>query len=251
MTPSTPTGDRPRVLILGGGFGGSAPRASSRTRPPTSSSSTATTTTRSSRCCTRLRPTCWSRRRSPTHSATSSTTSPTPACTRQPRPRSTSQARRVEFDRMDPIDYDYLVIALGAQVSFFGVDGASDHAFPMYTLEDALRLKEHVLRRWEAADRDPSLVEDGALRIVVVGGGPTGVESVGALGRALPQRLRQGLSESPPKHATLTDRRGGERPVLDVRAGSSAATRRRRSKSAGSRSCSGRSSPRSSRRASP
>ena len=82
------------------------------------------------------------------------------------------KARRVEFDQMDPIDYDYLVIALGAQVSFFGVDGASDHAFPMYTLEDAVRLKEHVLRRWEAADRDPSLVEDGALRIVVVGGGP-------------------------------------------------------------------------------
>ena len=42
-------------------------------------------------------------------------------------------------------------------------------------------LKEHVLQRWEAADRDPSLVEDGALNVVVVGGGPTGVESAGAL----------------------------------------------------------------------
>ena len=51
----------------------------------------------------------------------------------------------------------------------------------MYTLADAVRLKEHVLERWEAADRDPALVDDGALNVVVVGGGPTGVESVGAL----------------------------------------------------------------------
>ena len=51
----------------------------------------------------------------------------------------------------------------------------------MYTLTDAVRLKEHVLERWEAADKDPALVDDGALNIVVVGGGPTGVESAGAL----------------------------------------------------------------------
>ncbi len=91
------------------------------------------------------------------------------------------ESRRVEFEEMGPIAFDYLVLALGAQVNYFGVEGASEHAFPMYTLSDALRLKEHVLRKWEAADRDPSLADDGALRIVVVGGGPTGVESVGAL----------------------------------------------------------------------
>ena len=51
----------------------------------------------------------------------------------------------------------------------------------MYTLPHAVRLKDHLLERWEAADRDPSLVEDGALNVVVVGGGPTGVETAGAL----------------------------------------------------------------------
>ena len=51
----------------------------------------------------------------------------------------------------------------------------------MYTLADALRLREHILGRWEAADRDPALVEDGAVTVVVVGGGPTGIESAGAL----------------------------------------------------------------------
>jgi NADH:ubiquinone reductase (H+-translocating) len=91
------------------------------------------------------------------------------------------EKRRAEFAEMDPLNYDYLVLALGAQVNFFGVNGASEHAFPMYTLADAVRLKEHILERWEAADKDPDLIEDGALNVVVVGGGPTGVESAGAI----------------------------------------------------------------------
>src|SRR5204863_7949478 len=80
-----------------------------------------------------------------------------------------------------PLRYDYLVLALGARVNYFGVEGANEHALPLYSLSDAIRMKEHVLERWESADRDPSLVEDGALNIVVVGGGATGVESAGAL----------------------------------------------------------------------
>jgi NADH dehydrogenase len=90
-------------------------------------------------------------------------------------------ARKVELAGMPPLDYDYLVLALGAEVNFFGAEGAAEHAFPMYTLVDAVRLKEHVLGRWEAAEKDLALVEDGALNVVIVGGGPTGVESAGAL----------------------------------------------------------------------
>ena len=90
-------------------------------------------------------------------------------------------AREARFDELAPQSYDYLVLALGAEVNFFGVKGAAEHGFPLYTLPDAVRLKDHVLERWEAADRDPSLVDDGALNVVVVGGGPTGVETAGAL----------------------------------------------------------------------
>jgi NADH dehydrogenase len=89
--------------------------------------------------------------------------------------------RTVSFDDMAPISYDYLVFGLGAQVNFFGTEGAAEHAFPMYTLPHAVRLKDHLLERWEAADKDPSLVADGALNVVVVGGGPTGVETAGAI----------------------------------------------------------------------
>jgi len=90
-------------------------------------------------------------------------------------------AREAQFDELAPQSYDYLVLALGAEVNFFGVEGAAEHGFPLYTLPDAVRLNDHVLERWEAADRDPSLVDDGALNVVVVGGGPTGVETAGAL----------------------------------------------------------------------
>ena len=60
--------------------------------------------------------------------------------------RSISSSGRCSSTDMDPLSYDYLVLALGARVEFFGVEGAADHAFPMYTLADAVRLKEHVLR---------------------------------------------------------------------------------------------------------
>jgi NADH dehydrogenase len=91
------------------------------------------------------------------------------------------EQRTVEFDEIAPISYDYLVFALGAEVNFFGTAGAPANAFPMYTLPHAVHLKDHLLERWEAADRDPSLLADGALNVVVVGGGPTGVETAGAL----------------------------------------------------------------------
>ncbi len=90
-------------------------------------------------------------------------------------------AREARFDELAPITYDYLVLALGAEVTFFGTDGAAEHAFPMYTLPHAVHLKAHLLERWEAADRDSKLIDDGALNVVIVGGGPTGVETAGAI----------------------------------------------------------------------
>src|SRR3954452_11284729 len=120
--------------------------------------------------------------------------------------------REVQFEEMAPLGYDYLVLALGAEVNFFGADGAPEHAFPMDTLPHAVRLKEHVLERWEAADRDPALVEDGALNIVVVGGGPTGVESVGALAELYRSDLDEDYPDLPAEAATITLVEAG--PVL-------------------------------------
>ncbi len=111
--------------------------------------------------------------------------------------------REVQFAEMPPFTYDYLILGLGAGVNFFGVEGADKHAFPMYTLADALRLKEHVLRRWEAADQDPALVEDGAINVVIVGGGPTGIESAGALAELYRSNFAQDYPRIPQDRARI------------------------------------------------
>jgi NADH:quinone reductase (non-electrogenic) len=76
---------------------------------------------------------------------------------------------------------DAIVLAAGSQPNFFRTAGAAEHAFPLYCLDDAQRLRSRILGVFEDADRDPSLIDQGALNFVVVGGGPTGVELAGAL----------------------------------------------------------------------
>jgi NADH dehydrogenase len=76
---------------------------------------------------------------------------------------------------------DVLVLAAGSQPNFFGTPGAAESAFPLYSLDDATRLRSRILGIFEQADRDPKLIERGALNFVIVGGGPTGVEVAGAI----------------------------------------------------------------------
>ncbi len=74
----------------------------------------------------------------------------------------------------------HLVMAAGARPNFFGVPGADEHAFPLYSVADAERLRRHLQKQAGAASSG-SAEQDGALDVVVVGGGPTGVETTGAL----------------------------------------------------------------------
>src|SRR5262252_6810367 len=76
---------------------------------------------------------------------------------------------------------DYLVLAAGAEPNFFRTPGAEQHTFPLYSLDDAERLRTRILQVFEEADRDRSLLDQGALNFVIVGAGPTGVETAGAL----------------------------------------------------------------------
>jgi NADH dehydrogenase len=102
-------------------------------------------------------------------------------------------ARTHELDRgaARALPFDELVIAAGATAAYFGVEGAEEHGLPLYSLADAIALRNHVLGRFEAADADPSLIDDGALRFVVVGGGPTGIEVAGALSELFTMVLRR------------------------------------------------------------
>src|ERR1700751_4071270 len=126
------------------------------------------------------------------------------------------EARTAEFDEIGPIAYDYLVLGLGAEVNFFGTAGAPAHAFPMYTLPHATHLKDHLLGRWEAADRDPSLIADGALNVVVVGGGATGGQNPGAPAGVSPGETRARLRGNGAGAGPDRARRVGARGVSDV-----------------------------------
>jgi NADH dehydrogenase len=89
--------------------------------------------------------------------------------------------RRVDLADGRSLRYDHLVLAVGAVATWFGVPGAAEHATPLYTLDDAVQVRNHVLERFEAADADARRIDEGELNVVVVGGGPTGVETAGAL----------------------------------------------------------------------
>ena len=103
-------------------------------------------------------------------------------------------ARTVTTSAGDTHTADYLVLAAGSQASFFKTPGAREHAFPLYSLDDAKRLRAMILDAFEEAHRDPSLIDQGALEFVVVGGGPTGVEVAGAISEIDPHGPGRGVS---------------------------------------------------------
>ncbi len=101
-------------------------------------------------------------------------------------------ARKVVQTHDQNISYDYLIISAGSKPRFFNVEGASQYAFPLRTLDDAVRLRNHILCRFEAAEQeaDPALRKQ-MLTFTIVGGGPTGVEYAGALAELVRMPLRR------------------------------------------------------------
>lgn len=97
----------------------------------------------------------------------------------------------VQLDGAEPLPFDHLIVATGSTTNYFDVDGAAEHAFPLYTMEDAIRVRNHLLSLFESADVDPALVDGGVLNFVIVGGGPTGVEVAGALVELIDKVLEQ------------------------------------------------------------
>lgn len=77
--------------------------------------------------------------------------------------------------------FDSLVVAAGAVSTDYGVAGVAEHAVALKTLHDALELRHRVLERFERAAADPAMIERGELNVVLCGGGPTGVETAGAM----------------------------------------------------------------------
>lgn len=89
--------------------------------------------------------------------------------------------QQIELTDGSRIDYDYLILAAGAVYNDFGTPGVIEHGFVLKSLSRSVALRNHVLRRFERAATDPALVERGELTFVIIGAGPTGVEMAGAL----------------------------------------------------------------------
>ena len=97
--------------------------------------------------------------------------------------------RTVTTKRGERYSGDAIVLAAGSQPNFFRTSGAAEHAFPLYCLDDAKRLRARIIGVFEDADRDPGRLDQGALNFVIVGGGPTGVEMAGALADMVGQTM--------------------------------------------------------------
>src|SRR6185436_10424963 len=87
----------------------------------------------------------------------------------------------VTLDDGSEVTGDVLVVAAGTRPNFFRVPGAEEFSYPLYSVADAERVRIKALRLFHDAAAKPELIEEGALTFVVVGAGPTGVETAGAL----------------------------------------------------------------------
>ncbi len=91
------------------------------------------------------------------------------------------EANTIETDT-GTLNYDYLVLAVGTETNYFGIENVKKNAMPMKTINDALNLRNHLLLSMEKGVRVTSVAEkERYLNIVIAGGGPTGVEIAGML----------------------------------------------------------------------
>lgn len=95
---------------------------------------------------------------------------------------SIDSTRNVVATSIGHLKYDYLIVANGCKSNFYGDKLMETYAFPMKSLPDALNLKSQLMQTFESASmiNDPERLEK-LLSIVIVGGGPSGVETAGAL----------------------------------------------------------------------
>ncbi|SMO67836.1 NAD(P)/FAD-dependent oxidoreductase [Solitalea koreensis] len=90
--------------------------------------------------------------------------------------------KKILHTNLGTLGYDYLVIATGSDSNYFGLKDLENNGMPMKTIPEALNLRSVVLQNFEKALQHDSIAEQEAwMNFVVVGGGPTGVETTGSL----------------------------------------------------------------------
>jgi NADH dehydrogenase len=101
--------------------------------------------------------------------------------------------KTVKLDSSEVLEFDHLVVALGSSTADFGVPGVAEYGMGMKSVNEAINIRAAVMRRFEDLCR---FEDDTRLSIAVVGGGPTGVEMAGALAE-----LKRGPLKNDMEHA--------------------------------------------------
>ncbi|MCP2322189.1 NADH dehydrogenase [Hamadaea flava] len=112
-------------------------------------------------------------------------------------------AMTLSLDGGETVAADYIVLAAGARPNFFHTPGAAEHAFPLYSVEDARHVRGRIVQLFDDVSAKPELIEDGALTFVIVGGGPTGVETAGALSELVHDVMPHVYPDVPPGAAQV------------------------------------------------
>ena len=122
------------------------------------------------------------------------------------------ERRLVHLEEDLNVPYDYLIVAAGATHSYFGHDEWAQLAPGLKTLEDATEIRRRVLLAFELAERE-TLIEGQhcPLNFVIVGGGPTGVELAGAIAEIAKNVLKEDFRATDPRRARVHLLEGGPR----------------------------------------
>ena len=86
--------------------------------------------------------------------------------------------KEVKLDSLDVLKFDHLIVALGSTTADFGIPGVTEFTLGMKSVNEALTIRAEIMRRFEDLCR---VEDDTRLAITVIGGGPTGVEMAGAI----------------------------------------------------------------------
>lgn len=112
--------------------------------------------------------------------------------------------KKVNLSDGSVIDYDFLIVAVGATHSYFGHDEWAPIAPGLKTIEDALDIRRRILIAFEKAEKEEDPVKrEALLSFIVIGGGPTGVEMAGAIGEIANHSLAKDFDTIDPRQAKI------------------------------------------------
>lgn len=101
--------------------------------------------------------------------------------------------KTIKIDSSEVIPFDHLVIALGSTTADFGIPGVNEFGLGMKSIHESLVIRSEIMRRYEDLCR---FQDDTRLKVVIVGGGPTGVEMAGALSELVNGPLRRDQAQA-------------------------------------------------------